>query len=127
MAATGGSIVNVSLRGRNFAVAADADANRDLGGWANEVQANGDGSARKIMTRKPWTVGGLTLSIDDDNNDQEFLQEIADLKGWVAITIELAGGAVYQGQGTIADTLETSTQNTTAGVTLSGPQKLEAQ
>ena len=37
MAAVGGSIQEVILAGRTFAVAADAEAQRKLGGWENEV------------------------------------------------------------------------------------------
>ena len=127
MPAIGGSIQAVSLRGRLFPVAADADANRNIGGFTVEVQANGDGSARKLLTRTPWSIGGLSLEIDDDRQDQEFLQEIAATKGWVSCTIELASGDVYMGQGTVSDTIEMSMANVTAPVTLTGPQKLEAQ
>ena len=42
----GGSIESVTLNGRSFAVAADADSNRFLGGFVNDVQANGNGSGR---------------------------------------------------------------------------------
>ncbi len=47
MAAVGGSIESVTLDGRTFAVAADAEAQRKLGGFENEVQANGDGTATR--------------------------------------------------------------------------------
>lgn len=126
-ATVGGSIIEASLRGRIFAVAADADGARNLGGYTNEVQSNGDASGRKIMTLVPWTIGGLTLSIDDTRGDQEFLQNIADDTDWVTITVTLASGYTYRGQGTIADNIEFSTQNATAGVTLTGPEKLERQ
>jgi len=127
MPAVGGSIQAVSLRGRLLPVAADADGTRDIGGFANEVQSNGDGSARIVKTRKPWIIGGLTLEVDDDRADQEFLQEIADSNDYVSITIELVSGTVYMGEGTITDNIEFSTQNSTAGVTLSGPRNLEQQ
>jgi len=41
MASVGGSIESITLGGREFAVAADAESQRKLGGWENEVQANG--------------------------------------------------------------------------------------
>ena len=78
MAAVGGSIESITLDGRNFAVAADAEAQRKLGGFENEVQSNGDGTARLIKTRVPLSLDGLTLEIDDDRADQEFLQELSN-------------------------------------------------
>lgn len=77
MPAIGGSIESVSLDGRNFAVAADAEAQRKLGGFENEVQANGDGNARLIKTRVPLSIDGLTIEVDDDRGDHEFLQDLS--------------------------------------------------
>ena len=51
--AIGGSIESVSIGGRPFTVASDADATRDLGGYTSETRANGDGTTRDILTRKP--------------------------------------------------------------------------
>ena len=60
MAAIGGSIQEVALQGRTFAVAADAESQRKLGGFENEVQPNGDGmTARLIKTRVTWMLDGL--------------------------------------------------------------------
>ena len=61
MTAVGGSIESVTLDGRNFPATADAAAERKLGGFENESQANGDGTARLIKTRVPWSLDGLTL------------------------------------------------------------------
>ena len=92
MAAIGGSIQEVSIGGRIFPVAADADATRKLGGFSNEIQPNGDGSARKVMTRQAWEIGGLTLSLDADRGDHEYLQSVADAKSYVDITVTEASG-----------------------------------
>ena len=70
-----GSIRNASLAGRLFPVAADADPNRSLGGYTNEIEGNGDGTARVIQTFEPWSLEGLTISMNDSNKDQEFLQK----------------------------------------------------
>ena len=125
--ATGGSIESVGLDGRTFAVAADAEAQRKLGGFENEVQANGDGSARIIKTRVPLNLDGLTLNVDDDRGDHEFLQALADRKEFFPITITYASGAVYQGRATITGEMQASSQNTTASVSLSGPGVLTRQ
>lgn len=125
--ATGGSIETVTLAGRSFAVAADADVERELGGFTNEVQANGDGTARLIKLRVPWTLGGLTLAIDDDAGDPEFLQGLSDRNDFYPIAVTYPSGAVYQGTGAVTDNIPTSSQSTTAAIKLMGPQKLTKQ
>lgn len=125
--AVGGSIESVSIRGRLFPVAADAEANRKMGGYENEVQANGDGSARVVKTRVPWLIDGLQLELNDTRADAEFLQEIADGLVLVPITITYASGITYQGDGTITSELQSSSQNATSAVTLSGQGKLTQQ
>ena len=94
MGAVGGSIESISIRGRLFPVAADSEATRKLGGFENEVQANGDGSARIVKTRVPWSLDGLQVEINDTRADEEFLQEIADALEPVPITITLASGVI---------------------------------
>ena len=127
MAAVGGSIEAISIRGRNFPVASDAEANRKLGGFENEVQANGDGTARIVKSRVPWSLDGVTVEIDDDRADQEFLQEIADAKDFVPVSITLASGHTYQGRGTITGEIQASSQNATAGISLMGPGEMTQQ
>lgn len=127
MAATGGSIESVALRGREFPVAADAEAQRKLGGWENEVQANGDGSARLIKTRMPLSIDGLTLNTDDDRGDQEYLQNLANETDFFPIAITYASGATYQGRAQIVGEMTASSQNATTSVSLSGPGILTKQ
>lgn len=127
MPAIGGSIESVSLDGRNFAVAADAEAQRKLGGFENEVQANGDGNARLIKTRVPLSIDGLTIEVDDDRGDHEFLQEIANRNDFVAIAITYASGATYQGRAQITGEFQASSQNATTAVSLMGPGLLTKQ
>jgi len=127
MAAVGGSIESVSIRGRVFAVAADAEAQRKLGGWENEVQANGNATARLIKTRVPLSIDGLTLEVDDDRGDHEFLQATSDLKDFFAIAITYASGATYQATAQITGELQASSQSATAAVSLMGPGTLTKQ
>ena len=127
MSAIGGSVQEVTIAGRSFAVAADAEGQIKIGGFENDVQADGGGTARMIKTRVPWNIDGLTLSIDDDNGDREFLQSTADGNSFVPIAITLAGGAVYQGSGQITAEFPTSTTNATAAVSLMGPGGLTKQ
>jgi hypothetical protein len=123
----GGSIESITLDGRTFSVAADAEAQRKLGGFENEVQANGDGTARMIKTRVPLVLDGLTLDIDDTNGDHEFLQALADGNSFFAIAITYASGEVYQGTAQITGEMQVSSQNATAAVNLMGPGLLTKQ
>lgn len=127
MPAVGGSIESVTLDGRNFAVAADAEAQRKLGGFENEVQSNGDGTARLIKTRVPLAIDGLTLEIDDDRGDHEFLQELSNRNDFFPIVISYPSGNDYQGTAQIVGETQASSQNATAAVSLMGPGILTKQ
>jgi hypothetical protein len=123
----GGSIQEISLAGRVFAVAADADGQRKLGGFENAEEPNGNETSRKIMTRVNWSITGLTLDIDDDNGDHEFLQERADAKRREVFSVTFVSGAVYQGSGGPLGEIQFGNQASTASVDFGGPGKLTKQ
>ena len=127
MAAIGGSVEAITLAGRIFSVAADAESQRKLGGFENEVQPNGDGSARIIKTRTAWSLDGLTLEVDDDRGDQEFLQDLANQQAFFVVAITFVSGEVYSSTGMIVGEMQYSSQSATAAVSLMGPGKLEKQ
>lgn len=127
MAAVGGSIESVTLDGRSFAVAADAEAQRKLGGFENEVQANGDGTARLIKTRVPLSIDGLTVEIDDDRGDHEFLQELTNRNDFFPVAFTYASGFTYQGTAQITGETQASSQSATASISLMGPGVLTKQ
>jgi hypothetical protein len=127
MSALGGSIESISLQGRLFEVPADVEAQRKLGGFENEVQANGGFGARLIKTRVPLSLSGLTVSIDDSRDDQEYIQNLANLNDFFVIAITLADGNVYQGTAQIVDEFAVSTQNATGTISLMGPGTLTKQ
>lgn len=127
MSAVGGSIESVTLDGRLFAVASDADSNRKLGGAENEVQANGNGTARLIKTRMPWMLDGLALEVDNARGDLEFLQALANRNDFYPVAITYADGETYQGLGQITDEFAASSQSATAPVTLMGQGELVKQ
>ncbi len=128
MAAVGGSIQEIGLSGRTFAVAADAESQRKLGGFENEVMPNGDGAtARLIKTRVAWMLDGITVEIDDDRGDHEFLQDLTNRNDYYAVTITYASGETYQGTGQITGETQTSSQSATAPVSLMGPGVLTRQ
>jgi len=123
----GGSIQHVTVANQLYNVAADADATMSLGGFSNEVQPNGNGTARIIKMRVPWSLTGVALSVDDDAANQEALQKIADGNEYVPVTIRMASGVTYQGTGTITDNIERSTQSATVTVSFSGQGSLSQQ
>ncbi len=125
--ATGGSIESVGLAGRTFSVAADADSNRKLGGFENELQMNGDGTGRLIKTRVGWMLDGLTLSIDDLRGDHEYLQGLVNRRDFFAIDVTYASGAIYSGTGQITGEVQVASQATTASLSLNGPGTLTRQ
>lgn len=127
MAETGGSIESVTLDGNTYAVASDADVQMKLGGFENDVQANGDGSARQIKTRVPWSLADCQLSIDPATQDFEDLQNLADGQVFFPVTITEASGFIYQGQGQLTGELVKSLQNTVATVSIMGTGELTKQ
>ncbi len=127
MAAVGGSLEEVTLNGRLFPVAADAEAQRKKGGFENEIQSNGDGSARQIKTRVPWSLDGIVVEIDDSRGDHEFLQGLADLTDFFPIGLTYASGVTWQGSGQIVGEFQASSQNATGAVSLMGPGVLTQQ
>lgn len=127
MAAVGGSIESLTLDGRNFAVAADADTGRQMGGFTNEHMANGDGSTRLIKTRTPWKISGLAVEIDDSIDDDTFIQDLMDRTDNFPVSVTMASGETYQGTGQITGDGETSSQNQTKAIELSGPGRLTRQ
>lgn len=127
MTAVGGSIESVILDGRNFPVAADVEAQRKLGGFENEVLANGDGTARLIKTRVPLAINGLVLEGDDARGDQEFVQELSNRNDFFPIALTYASGSVYQGTAQLVDETQASSQNTGIAVSLMGPGVLTRQ
>lgn len=122
-----GPIQDVSINGRTFAVAEDADVSRNLGGRQNTLLRNGNGTVRVQQNNVAWSLSGLQLAVDDDAGDHEFLQNIANSGNLVPMNITYASGVVYGGQGTITDEMTYSSASGTASVTLSGQGQLAKQ
>ena len=127
MAAVGGSIESITLDGREFPVAADAEAQRKLGGFENEIELNGDSSARIIKTRVALMIEGLTVEVDDDRGDHEYVQGLADGNDFFPIVITYASGISYQGSAQLTGDIQASSQKATMPITLKGPGTLTKQ
>ncbi len=127
MSATGGSAEAISIGGREFPITADADINRKLGGFENEAQPNGNGTARIIKTRIVPSLTGIVVECDDDRGDHEYLQGIADGKDFVATAITYASGITYQGNATITGELQQANQGATCAFDMMGEGKFTKQ
>lgn len=120
MAAIGGSLESANLDGREFPVAADAEVQRKLGGFENEIQPNGNETARIVKTRVAWSLDGLVVEVDDSRGDHEFLQALANTNDFFTVAVTYASGETYQGTGQIVGEMQASSQAATAAVSLMG-------
>jgi hypothetical protein len=127
MPQVGGSAKECSIRGRIFAVTADADVKIKLGGFSNEVQANGNGTARLIKTAEPAMIEGLKVGINHDQGDPEFLQEVADSHEFVECTVTLSDDTVYQCSAQLTDMPGFSSKDAVAELTLAADGKVTKQ
>jgi len=127
MTAIGGPIDSLSLSGRPFSVAEDAESNRKLGGFENEVLMNGDNTARLSKTLVPWSADGLAISCDDSKGDQEFLQSLADRNDFFAITVGYVDGSIFQGDGQIVGEIPKASKASTITIGLAGTGKFTKQ
>lgn len=127
MPAIAGSMESVTIDGRSFAVTADADVSRKLGGFENAAESNGDGTVRSVKTRVPWSLAGVVIEIDDTQADQEFLQALQDANSEVPVTGTYVSGVTYQGTGQIVGEVVFNNQSSSASLDLSGSGKLTPQ
>lgn len=127
MPAIAGSMESITIDGRSFAVTADADTARKLGGFENEIQPNGDGTSRTVKTRVPWALSGVVVEIDDTLGDQEFLQDLQDSNRNVPITATYVNGSVWQGTGQVIGEVVFNNQSSTASLDLSGSGRMTKQ
>ncbi len=115
----GGSIESIALNGRSFAVPSDTEVTITIGGFKNETQANGNGTARTVKERMPWKLGGVVVSISLADGDPAFLQNLANGEPF-PVAITFADDSVLNGTGSIEGDLGTSSQASTASMELSG-------
>ena len=127
MTAIAGSIESISFAGRNFAVTADNEPTVKLGGYENEILANGNQTSRQKKVAMSHSVTGLEVEIDNDNGDFEFLQDRADSARFEAFSITYADGNTYQGSSQIQGELTYNPGNATASLDFGGSGKLTKQ
>ena len=123
-----GSLVEISVDGRSFKAAADADGSTKLGGMSSEFSPNGDGqTGRNILTRTGWGLSGVDLAFDDENADLEFLQGVQDSGRFIPVKAVYADGTIRSGRGNVTGTIEVSSMSGTASVAFEGPGKFALQ
>jgi len=127
MSGVGGSVLAITLAGRLFSVAADAEVQRDIGGFTNESKENGDGTGRLIKTRKKASLKGISVDVDDSRGDHEFLQDLADRNDYFDVAMTYAYGAIYQGTMQIGGDIMHSNTNQVVNFDLEGTGKLTRQ
>jgi len=126
MTAIGRPLESVEINGREFQCVGDAAGTRDLGGYSNEYQSNGNpNTGRMIMTPKGWSVPSQGLEIDDAIGDQEYIQSYADSGAKnIDFVFNYGQGVSYQGTGGLVDTLEFDPMTGTMPTAFMGPGKL---
>jgi hypothetical protein len=127
MPAIGGSVVAVNLGGREFPATADADITRKLGGYENEVQANGNATSRLIKTFVPAGLTGVVVECDDTRLDHEYLQQLSDANDDFVFSYTLASGLTYQGRAQIVGEFTYSSQSATCSMDIGGTGRFTQQ
>ncbi len=127
MGQIGGGLIELDLAGRTFAPTADADVATSVGGFETDVQMNGNGTARIILTRTPSGLDGVVIGIDQSAGDLDFIQDLADNAAFFPVAATYADGEVRQGEMSIQGKIEHSSQNATASFALMGGGKFNLQ
>lgn len=120
MGKASGPAESIIIAGRTFTCDADADVKITLSGYSNEMKANGDGSSRAVKKREVGKVEGVTIVIDPDRGDMEFLKEKQDSFELISFTLTLCSGVVYSGEGQITDRPEYQVKEGTAEIKIEG-------
>lgn len=96
-AVRGGDIRQISIKGREFDPAPEGSCTLMLSGYSTETKITGNGRGVNTQTRKTAGIKGLSVSVDADNEDLEFLQDIQDSGLFVPVNLTLISGHTYSG------------------------------
>ncbi len=101
MSAVAGPLRRVSIDGRSFSPAGAEPPKRVLGGpQISEIEANTDGTVRVITEFVPAQYKDVVLTLDDSQQDLEFLKSIQErnaLGEGVACAFTEASNITYRG------------------------------
>lgn len=123
----GGSVQAISIGGNDYSVAADSDVKLKFGGIKPTTRRNGDGSTRITGEREDWSLSDIDVSVDASSGQLDYLQSVANELEFVACTITLIDGTVYQGQGIPVGDHDFSTAKSVVSLTLMGSGALTRQ
>lgn len=106
---------------RRFPVASGGDSNRIMGGnMTEEVEANGDGSVRDIITARPGERE-VVLDVKDLQLDHEWLVE-ASRQDFSTVSYTSIRGTVYTHKAKPTGDMPRSEKNGTVTVTFKGTE-----
>lgn len=120
MAKANGALESVVLNGRRFTCDAENEASVDLSEWDNEVKPNSDGTFRTVKSRHVQKIESLTLEIDVDRGDVDFINEVKAKLAPVPLSATRVDGKMYEGEVMITDATSLNDNESTMEVTLTG-------
>lgn len=120
----GGDIRQLKIGGREFGVASGASIEVTLSGYQNTFVPFGNGQMGGTQVRVLAAIDGMEVSIDNDNEDMEFLQGIQTDGEPVPLSYTLVDGKTYSGSLGIDGELKYKSDAGTATFAMRGP-KLE--
>jgi hypothetical protein len=127
MTAIAGPIQAVSIDGREFPATQAANGARHLGGYKAEQLPNGNFTARLQLTPGNWYLTGVEIEIDDDRDDQRFIQNVIDGATNVVLTATYTSGLTYQGTGMVTGDHDYANETGTATINFAGSGRFTKQ
>ena len=120
MAKANGALESVVLNGRRFTCDAESETSVYLSEWDNEVKPNSDGTFRTVKSRHVQKIEKLTLEIDVDRGDVDFINEVKAKLAPVPLSATRVDGKMYEGEVMITDSTSLNDNESTMEVTLTG-------
>ena len=117
---TTGTFDSIVIGGRRFTTKADDSVETLLKGKTNETIMHGDGSFHNKKEGHPGHITGLNVIVDDMKQDKQFLQNLQDGDGLIAITATKVSGVVISGEVQIIDELACDESEGTIELNLEG-------
>lgn len=116
----GGDISQLLIGGREFEPVGDANVTYRLSGFSNETTPTGSGGVHTKQTRKLGGFDSLPISIDAEQEDLEYLQDIANSGEPVPMAMTLPSGRTYSGELTIQAEVDANTGDGQVEITALG-------
>lgn len=118
----GGPISEVVIDGRKFQVMPDSDPDLAVGGRKANVTKPAQGTSKIDFETLPGSIKGLTLILDQDRRDTEFLQSIVDGGELVDCSASNSVGTTWAGKQIITSEIAEKLKGSTIDIDLEGDQ-----